>query len=207
MMRKLLLATLISIFSAQVSAQTETNSGDFILKLPGKGSMFVQGFRTYFAGEYVAPEKNLAVLRELKKQMPKIRIADFSADDPEMTTLVCRMSWPLYAPAKLPYTVFLAGAMRDELTREGLYSSNDGIEVTGRLDSINFESFGSAKWKIAATFSVEGKTPVTVKHETAFPVGFGASSACTSVRDNLVPAMQEFLFAVYSDPQFQALMH
>lgn len=194
-MRKLLLAALISMFSAQVSAQSRT------------GPMFLQGYRTYFAGQYVAPEKNLTMLREIKSKMPKIRIADFSADDPAMNALLCRMSWPLYAPAKLPYTMFLAGAMRDELTREGLYSSDDGIEVAGRLDSINFDSFGSGKWTIAATFSVEGKTPVTVKHETTFPVGFGAPSACKSVRDNLVPAMQEFLFAVYSDPQFQALMH
>ena len=206
-MRKLLLASLISIFSAQVSAQTETHSGDFILKLPGKHSLFVQGFRTFFAGEYVAPEKNLAVLRQLKDQMRKIRIADFIADDPDMTTLVCRLSWPVYAPAKLPYPMFLAGAMRDELTRAGLYASDDGIALTGHLDSINFDSFGSGKWKIAATFSVEGKTPVTVKHEIAFPVGFGAASACKDVRDNLVPAMQEFLYAAYSDPQFQAMVH
>lgn len=181
------------MFSAQVSAQTHT--------------LYIQAFRTYFAGEYVAPEKNLALLREIKDRMPKIRIADFGADDPDMATLVCRMSWPLYAPAKLPYTLFLAGAMRDELTREGLYSSDDGVVVTGHLDSMNFESFGSGKWKIAATFSVEGKTPVTVKHETTFPVTFGAAGACRSVRDQLVPAMQEFLFAVYSDPQFQALVH
>jgi hypothetical protein len=206
-MRNLLLAALISIFSAQVGAQTESHSGDFILNLPGKHSLFVQGFRTFFAGQYVAPEKNRAVLRQLKGQMSKIRIADFSADDPDMTTLVCRLSWPVYAPAKLPYAMFLAGAMRDELTREGLYASDDGIAVTGHLDSINFDSFGSGKWKIAATFSVEGKTPVTVKHDMAFPVGFGAASACRDVRDNLVPAMQEFLFAVYSDPQFQAMVH
>ena len=64
-MRNLLLAALISIFSAQVAAQTETHSGDFILNLPGKHSLFLQGFRTFFAGEYVAPEKNLAVLRQL----------------------------------------------------------------------------------------------------------------------------------------------
>lgn len=194
-MRKLLLTALISIFSAPVSAQSGTHT------------MFIEGFRTFVAGEYVASEKNLAVLRAIKYQMPKIRIADFGADDPNMATLVCRMSWPLYAPAKLPYAMFLAGAMRDELTREGLYASNDGIAVTGRLDSINFDSFGSGKWQIVATFSVEGKTPVTVKHETVFPVAFGAASACRSVRDNLVPAMQEFLFAVYSDPQFQAMLH
>lgn len=206
-MYKFLLAALISLSSTQVSAQTETYSGDFFLNMPGKGMRYFEGFRTFFAGEYVAPEKNLALLREIKDRVPRIRIADFSADDPEMATLVCRMSWPLHAPAKLPYAMFLAGAMRDELTREGLYSSTDGVEVTGRLDSMNFESFGSGKWKIAATFSVEGKTPVTVKHETAFPVAFGAAGACRSVRDNLVPAMQEFLFAVYSDPQFQALLH
>jgi hypothetical protein len=193
--------------SAKISAQTETHAGDYILNLPGKSGMYVQGFRTYFSGEYVASEKNLAALREIKERMPKIRIADFSADDPEMATLVCRLSWPVYAPAKLPYVLFLAGAMRDELTQAGLYSSNDGMEVTGHLDSMNFDSFGSGKWKIAATFSVKGKPPVTVKHETAFPVAFGAVGACRSVRDNLVPAMQEFLFAVYSDPQFQALMY
>ena len=206
-MFKFLFAAMIVLLSAQARSQSQTNTGDFFLKLPGHGTLFVEGFRSYFAGEYVAPEKNLAVLREIKPRVSAIRIADFTADDPDMNTLVCRMSWPIYAPAKLPYAMFLAGAMRDELAREGLYVANDGIEITGHLDSINFESFGTGKWIIAATFSAAGKDPVTVKHETTFPVSFAASGACVQVRDKLVPAMQEFLFAVYSDPQFQALLH
>jgi hypothetical protein len=206
-MRTFLLAVLISLASAPAWAQTETHSGDFIVTLAGKGPMFVQGFRSFFAGEYVAPESNLAALRAIKDGMPKMRIVDFGADDPTMTTLVCRMSWPVYAPAKLPYTLFIAGAMRDELTREGLYSSDDGIALTGRLNAINFESFGTGKWKIEGAFSVDGKAPVVVTHETTFPVALGAASACRSVRDNLVPAVQAFLFAVYADPRFQALVH
>lgn len=206
MLKTLLVAT-ITLFSTQSFAQTQTNTGDFFLTLPGKSAIFVQGFRTYFAGEYVAPEKNLAVLREIKPKVSAVRIADFTANDPDMKTLVCRLSWPVHAPAEIPYAVFLAGAMRDELTKEGLYSATDGIEISGRLDSINFESFGSGKWIIAATFSAPGKEPVTVRHETTFPVSFIASSACGKVRDNLVPAMQEFLFAVYSDERFLALLH
>lgn len=206
-MRHLLFAALLVLFSAEASAQTETSTGDFFLHLSGNRSMFLQGFRTYFGGEYVAPDKNLAYLREMKPRLRLIKIADFTAKDPDMTTLVCRLSWPVYAPAKLPYAMFLAGAMRDELTKAELYSETEGVELKANLDSINFESFGSAKWVIAVTFSAPGKAPVTVKHEMPFDVPFAAAGACRMVTSNLVPSMQEFLYAAYSDPQFQELLH
>jgi hypothetical protein len=109
-------------------------------------------------------------------------------------------------PAELPYTLFLTGAMRSELSKEGLYAEDKGIEVTGHLDHFNFNSVGTAKWSITATFTVAGKDPVTIAHETTFPSGWSAASACDAVNQNMVPSMQEFLLAVYSDPKFQALL-
>jgi len=113
----------------------------------------------------------------------------------------------MYAPAQIPYAAYISGAMRQEFVTAGLSEQEDGIEIKGRLDFINFESFGTGKWIIAATFSAPGKDAVTIRHEIEFPVSFLASSACATVLNKLQPAMREFLFAAYSDEKFQELLH
>ncbi len=201
-MTKIILTALLCLLSFPSQADTV----DFFLKVGGR-TTFVPGFHTYFSGQYVAPEKNLSLLREIKEKISIVKISDFTANDPDMATLICRMSYPVYAPEKIPFVAFVAGALKDELSKAELYSLDSGVELSGRLNSINFESFGSGKWTIAATFSVPGKEPVVVKHETPFSIPFSAVRACGQVKDNLVPAIQEFLFAVYSDSKFQELLH
>jgi len=204
-MLKACTALVITLLSSQAMAQTVVGGEDSILT-KGTRSIYIPAYRTFFGGEYKPAEQNLAMLRELKPKVAPFKLADFTADDPDMATLVCRLSWPVHAPAELPYTLFLTGAMRNELSQEGLYAEDKGIEVTGRLDHFNFVSMGSPKWSITATFTVAGKEPVTITHETAFDSGWTAASACNAVNEKMVPAMQEFLLAVYSDPKFQALL-
>lgn len=200
-MFKILCLTSLFIFSAPLFAQ-ET---DFILKIGSKES-YIQGFRTYFSNEYIAPEKNLALLRELKPSISKVRVTDFTSNNPGMTTIWCRGSYPIYAPAKTPYVIFLAGALKNELEKEDLYSLETGIPLSIDIKFIDFDSSRSANWTIEAAFTVTGKEPVIIKNETSFKASFAASSACGQVTSAMVPAVQEFLFKVYSSPKFQELL-
>jgi hypothetical protein len=71
---------------------------------------------------------------------------------------------------------------------------------------MDFSSFGTGKWTIEAKFGVEGKEPITVKHVHTYSVSMGAVNGCGDVSRALVPALQGFLMAVYSDAGFKALI-
>lgn len=200
MFKHLLFCTIFLFF---ISLQAQAS--DFILKI-GSSELFVPGFRSYFSDEYVVPEKNSVLLRGLKPIISPLRVIDFTSSKPGMTTLWCRGSYPVYAPAKIPYEVFLAGAIKSELTKSDLYSVETGVPLSFDLKLIDFDSSGAAKWTIEATFSVPGKESVTIKNETPFEVSFSASRACGQVKVALVPAIQEFLFHVYSNSKFQELL-
>lgn len=160
------------------------------------------GFRTYFSNVYVSPEKNLEVLKQIKSAVTFINPISFSSASPSGPALVCRMSYPIYAPGKMPFEAFIEGALNAELNQAELIKPDALSQIKGQLDAIDFSSFGSGKWTIQATFTAEGKEPLTVKHEYAYPVSGGAVRACGEVTNALVPAIQEFLYVLYSHPGF-----
>lgn len=172
----------------------------------GRPGVYIPGFRTYSANAYSPSAQNVALLRDLKQAFPSIRIAGFSSYAPGETTLVCRLSYPVFLPGKMPYEVYLAEAMRAELMEAGIYAEDASVGLNGHLVAMDFSSFGTGKWTIEATFSVEGKEPVTIKHEYSYSVAAGAVQACNDVSRALVPAMQDFLHVVYSDPRFKDLL-
>lgn len=168
--------------------------------------IYVPGFRTYSTNSYSTSSQNVSLLKQLAHSFPQLRIAGFSAVSPGEATLLCRLSFPVYLPGKVAHEVYLAESMRAELSEAGLYADTAPVALLGHLISMDFNSFGIGKWVFEARFSVEGKEPVTIKHEHSYPLGILAVQACRDVTQALVPAMQGFLFTVYSDPKFQDLL-
>lgn len=200
-MKRMIFAAMVTLVAAHLPVQAQETT-----VTSAHGTVSYPGYRTFSAAEYPPQLKNLALLGDLKSKLPAINITDFTADDPEMKTLVCRASWPMYAPKQIPYVDYIRGAMHQELLTAGLFDDEHGAPISAHLDYINFESFGTGKWTITVTFSAPGKDPVTIKHVKEFSVSFLATNACATVRFELIPAMQEFLYAVYSDEKFQGLL-
>lgn len=197
-MTKQFITFLSLVFAVQASAN------DILIYKPS-GAIVVPGFRNYFSGIYIPPEKNIDLLKQIKNIVPFINPVSFSTESPVNASLICRMSYPVYAPGKIPFESFIEGALNTELIQAGLMKSNAQSQIQGRLDAIDFSSFGSGKWTIQATFSAEGKAPLTLKHEYAYPVSGGAVKACSEVTNALVPAIQDFLYVLYSHPGFTDL--
>lgn len=167
--------------------------------------IYVPAFRTYSAKEYGTSAKNVEFLKGLKQSIPALRIAGFGAKNPGNTSLICRMSFPVYLPGKVPFEAYLAEAMQAELYEADLYNETSPVAVMGRLNVMDFNSSGGT-WTIEAEFPVEGKVPVAFRHVHRFDTSFFAVQACGNVTQALVPALQEFLLAVYSDEKFKELV-
>ena len=183
-------------------------AADMMIYTHGMASpgIYVPGFRTYSTGIYSSAEPNIELLKKLAPKIPKLRIAGFGANEPGKASLVCRLSFPVFLPGKIPLEAYLAEAMRTELLEAGIYADTSPVALNAHLLAMDFNSIGTGKWTIEAIFSVEGKGPVTIKFDYSYPIGLGAVQACADVSRALVPAIQGFLHATYSDPGFQALL-
>lgn len=183
-----------------VSVQAIAND-IFIIK-PSGSTVMVPGFRTYASNGYVPAEKNIELLKQVKSTISFVKPITLSSASPGNASLFCRVSYPVYAPRKIPFESFIEDALNTEIAQAGLMATDSSHTIKGRLDEFDFSSFGSGKWTIQVTFSIEGKDPLTVKHEYSYPVSGGAVAACGEVTNALVPAIQEFLYALYSNPRF-----
>lgn len=172
----------------------------------GKGSMYLPGFHKYDATQYWPSDKNIEFLKTLKPKLLPVKIAGFGSANAGKKSLICRASYPVSPPEGISFEAFLAEALRAELLRGEMYSDENGTPIIGFLNSLDFSSFGTGSWKIDVTFSAPGKEPVNVKREFNYSISMGAVNACKDVERALLPALQDFFYALYSNPEFQALL-
>ena len=160
---------------------------------------------TYFANSYKPVASNVELLKSIKSDLSPLKIASVSAAIPGEDHRTCRASFPIYSPGKKAYETVLADALAGELNQAGIYADADGIPIDIFLDKMDFSSFGTGGWTIEATLSVPGHAPLKVSHTITFDVSLIAVTACGTVNSSQYRAIQEFLYAVYSDPGFKEM--
>lgn len=179
-----------------------------VLLLPGGKSIVVPAFRTYVATGYTVSEKNVAFLRELKEKLGTPRLVTFDIAKNNSNMLLCRGSFPVYAPNKTPFATLVEAAVNMELVAAEL-ATPEAPRIQASLNEFDFSSsmFSGGKWSINATFNAEGTPPLTVKNTYEYPVSYGAAEGCNKVMKALPAGIEAFLFKFYSDPAFLELFH
>jgi hypothetical protein len=161
----------------------------------------IPGFRSYVATGYTPSARNIEFIKALKTPAPALRLLKFDLAKNNKDMLLCRASFPVYGPNKTPFASLLEAAANLELVESGL-AAQDAATVQATLDEFDFSSFGTGKWTLRATLTSAGKAPLVVSHEYTYPVSGGAVAACTDVTNALVPGIEAFLCALYTDPRF-----
>ena len=135
---------------------------------------------------------------------PRLIVFDTTKNSNSM--LICRGSYPVYAPNKTPFATLLEAAANIELSFVGL-ATRDAPTIQATLNEFDFSSLGDGKWEIDATFVAEGKDPISVKSVYEYPVSIAAASSCGDVTNAMPAGIEAFLNKLYSDPRFQELFH
>ena len=167
-----------------------------------KGSLIsVPSFRIYVASGYAPSPKNIESLKALPVAPGSLRLVSFDAAKNNKNLLMCRVSFPVYGPNKTPFASLIEAGLNLELGESGL-AVPDAPRVQATLDEFDFASFGTGKWVIGATFSIDGKAPLVIKSEYAYPVSGGAVNGCGDVMKALPAGIEAFLQKLYADPRF-----
>ncbi|NRF69829.1 hypothetical protein HLB44_22745 [Aquincola sp. S2] len=173
---------------------------------PKEHYILLPGFREFYANSYTPSAKNVALLNQLKIGATTPRRVAFHPDKKQFDWLLCRGSYPIYAPGQASFATLLEAAVNLELQQAGL-ASEDGPKVQIWLDQFDFSSalFGNAHWAIDLTLADEGKPPISVTSVHEFEGRHGAGTACGQISFQLQTALEGVLFKLYSAPGFSAL--
>jgi len=204
---KILAALLAAALSAcAVAAGNEVVAPDNeMIFLPNGKTVVVPAFRVYVATGYTPSEKNVEFLKSLKEKVSAPRLLAFDATKNNRNMLLCRASFPVYGPNKTPFAALMEAAANMELVSSGLVEP-DAPRIQASLDEFDFSSFGSGKWSIHATFSMDGRPPFSVKNTYVYPVSGSAVNGCTDVMAAMPAGIEAFLMKLYSDPGFLAAL-
>lgn len=187
-------------------AVTAQSTPDVLIVGGGK-TLFIPGFRTYYASGYLPSRKNVELLNEIKQGMTVPRRIAFDSTKNNNNSLWCRGSYPIYhGPDKTPFAALMEAAINLELAQAGL-SNPDAPPLQASLDQFDFSSsaFTGGKWMLDVTLGDEGKPPVAIKTVHEFSVTHSAAQGCGQVRNALSPAIESLLVQLYSTAEFQAL--
>lgn len=153
---------------------------------------------------YAVSVDNIQTLKEHKDASVGVvslsQSASFSAN--------CRLMGPIEPADNLTFPQFITKAINDEFKVANIYST-DGIKLTGDITKIEFSSSAgltNGYWNIALSLQSSNGTTLSVSHQYNFKSGFDAITACNATADALSPATQDLLTALFSHPDFQALI-
>jgi hypothetical protein len=111
--------------------------------------------------------------------------------------------YPLSVPSS-SYEAFIREALIDELKQSGIYSDSASTDLTIHFDQIDFTSAFTGNWVISAQFTIADKPPFSVATNYGIAdVNWGPSLACSNTAAAFVPAVQNFLKALFLDPRFK----
>jgi hypothetical protein len=188
------------------NAQAKEDSNDKALEV--LSLLFVGGgpnaYRTYQASGYLSTVANMDALKDLKDAGIRLRAIRFENDPEKRNKLWCRGSFPVYGPNRTAFSPLLEAAFNMDLIASEVLNPNLP-KIIAKLDEFDFSSFGEGKWIIQATFSAEGKSPLTLRHEYPFTLAMMAASACENVNRAMPLAIGSFLLSVFKNPQFLEL--
>jgi hypothetical protein len=142
----------------------------------------------------------------LKPSATNVRTGDFTAGaGVEIPT--CRMAGKLDVTAGKPLEQYVKEAMQAELFQAGVYDTNAGVVINGRLDQLKVNTFGTGSWDLGLQVT-SNKDPVGYHVQTTrtFKSSYSAMSACQNATNAFAPTVQDLLGQVVNHAGFAKLV-
>jgi hypothetical protein len=197
----LLLSAVIAVSFGSVARAEEPETDPY----PDPKLNLLPGSREFFASSYQPAARNVALLKELKAGMGARRVV-LAPNKKQIGWLMCRGSFPVYAPGQVTYASWVRTAINAELEQAGLFAP-DAPKVQVWLDRFDFSSamFGNAQWMIDLSMADEAKPPISVTSVYEFEGTVRGEEACRNVTFQLQTALEGALFKLYSTPGFSEM--
>ena len=164
-------------------------------------SILVSGC-AYNTSPYGASVANVTKIKAAN--IKAVSVATFTSTKPGNSTITCRAAGPV--TVKPSFEEYIKNAFVDELKLSSAYDPNSKIEISGKLESVDFSSgMTNGNWSITLTVANNKSQSFTTNSTYPFSGSFVADKACQEVAQAFSPAVQKLIEDVVSNPQFATL--
>lgn len=156
---------------------------------------------------YVASTPNvLAFQKALKSGGSTVKVADFSAA-PEVARPTCRLAGSLDVTSGKPLQDYVKDALQTELFTAQVYDTDAKVAITGRLDEVKVNTFGTGSWTLGlqVTSNID-PAGYHVQITRNFATSYTAVAACRNATSAFAPSVQDLIGAVIANPGFTKLV-
>lgn len=166
-------------------------------------TVILSGCSTYAVDRYAISADSVMALRAYQEKM--INVDEFTSTEPGLSQIPCRAVGPIKTPDGETFAQFIREALVDELRIAEAFSPNAPITLTGNLNDINFSS-ATGLWNIALTvYSSNGQT-LSIREDYSYKTSYYGETACNQTAQALMPAVQNLIQKLVSNPQFSKLV-
>ena len=159
---------------------------------------------TYSANRYSISAENVLMLENLSSS--KIKIGQFTASEPNQTSLYCRSSFPVMVPDGQSFEQYIQNAFQNDLSMAHRYSDKAPITLTGHINSIDFTTGAKGQWMIDFTLSSSNGKSINLSENYNFTSSFDAIIMCQQTAQALMPAVQNLIGKAINHPKFKTLL-
>lgn len=165
--------------------------------------LIVTGCSTYSANRYANNADSVVSLR--KHQDNKIAIGEFTATTPGLSSITCRGVGPIATPDGESFEQYIQNAFIAELKLAEAYDESVVNKITGNLDKIDFNS-NSGNWYIDLTVKSLSGESLSISETFKYKTSFLGETACNQTAQALMPAVQNVIHKIITDPKFESLV-
>lgn len=156
---------------------------------------------------YSNSPKNMRAVKSVAATAPAVNIGNFTSSNEGESKVMCRLATPVGTPDGVTFAKYIEDALSTELEMGNMIDPKSKITVTANLDNIYGSTLlGNAYWefKLKVTSSNGKSFDVTSRYD--YESSFSAYSACTEMQRSYLPAVQELVNKIVTNPQFPELL-
>lgn len=165
--------------------------------------VILSGCSTYATQRYSVSTDNVIALRQYKGQ--QVKVGTFTSFEPGLSSIMCRGVGPIKSPDGEPYSEYVRKALIDELKMAEVYSSASPVTLTGTLNGLDFSS-NSGNWNVSLNVNSSNGESLTVTENYKYTSSFYGETACNQTAQALMPAVQDLISKLVTNPDFKTLL-
>jgi hypothetical protein len=157
------------------------------------------------AGYQPSTSNVLAFQSALKPAGKNLKVGDFTAG-PGVSAPTCRMAGSLDVSPGKPLEQYVKDALQSELFTAQVYDVSALVAITGRLDEVKVNTFGTGSWTLGLQVSSSvDPTGYHVQTVRTFKTSYSAIAACQNATNAFAATVQDLIGQVVGNPGFAKL--
>jgi hypothetical protein len=164
------------------------------------------GCSTYAVPRYSISADNVVALKSFSNS--GISVGAFTQvpiPNQNPNSIMCRGVGPIKTPDGEAFADFVRSSLVSELKIAGAYAPNAPVQLSGRLDNIDFSSVSGA-WNLGLTVSSSNGRSLSIAEKYGYTSSYFGETACNQTAQALMPAVQDLLSKLVQAPEFPALL-